>query len=240
VSIGGDLADARRLAGLTVTQVSQQTCIRETIIRGIERDDYAGCGGDFYVRGHIRAVARVVGADAGPLLREYDAARPPPQAEAAPIFRPDIQARLRERRRLNWSAVLGLALVIVLGFAAYHFVSARHATGGAGGATAGLHRALNHPRHGRPAPDPYAHEVVIQLAAIEDCWVEFTTPDGAELFQSYVVAGASKRWTFGHAVDMRLGNPSGVNLTVDGKNPVRHGTAQPITLTLGLHGKISS
>ena len=35
VSIGEDLADARRRAGLTVSQVSQQTRIRESIIRDI-------------------------------------------------------------------------------------------------------------------------------------------------------------------------------------------------------------
>ncbi len=73
MSIGEDLAEARRRAGLTVTQVSQHTCIRETIIRGIEHGDYCACGGDFYTRGHIRAIARVVGADPGPLIAEYDA-----------------------------------------------------------------------------------------------------------------------------------------------------------------------
>lgn len=38
---------------------------------------------------------------------------------------------------------------------------------------------------------PYAHEVVIRLTAIEDCWVEFTTP-GGYLFQSHVT-GARRR-----------------------------------------------
>jgi hypothetical protein len=51
VSIGEVLADARRQAGLTVSQVSQRTRIRETIIRDIERDEYSACGGDFYARG---------------------------------------------------------------------------------------------------------------------------------------------------------------------------------------------
>ena len=40
--------------------------------------------------------------------------------------------------------------------------------------------------------------------------------------------------------DMRLGDPGGIRLTVDGKNPLPLGTANPITLSLGLHGKISS
>jgi hypothetical protein len=79
VGIGGALAEARTEAGLTVTQVSERTRIRETIIRGIERDDYSACGGDYYARGHIRAIARVVGTDPVPLIEEYDAARMPPE-----------------------------------------------------------------------------------------------------------------------------------------------------------------
>jgi hypothetical protein len=73
MSIGETLAKARRDAGLTVTQVSQRTRIRETIIRRIEQDDYAPCGGDFYARGHVRSIARVVGTDPVPLIEEYDA-----------------------------------------------------------------------------------------------------------------------------------------------------------------------
>ena len=48
--IGETLAQARQQAGLTVAQVSARTRIRETIIRGIEDDDYSACGGDFYAR----------------------------------------------------------------------------------------------------------------------------------------------------------------------------------------------
>jgi helix-turn-helix protein len=72
VPIGETLAEARRQAGLSVAQVSQQTRIRQTIIRAIEDDDYAVCGGDFYARGHIRSVAKAVGADSEPLIQEYD------------------------------------------------------------------------------------------------------------------------------------------------------------------------
>jgi len=72
VPIGETLAQARQEAGLTQAQVSQQTRIRETIIRKIEDDDYSDCGGDFYARGHIRAIAKVVGADPEPLIQEYD------------------------------------------------------------------------------------------------------------------------------------------------------------------------
>ena len=73
MSIGATLAAARRRAGLTVGEVSQQTRVTEPIIAGIEHDDYAACGGDFYARGHIRAIARAVGEDPSPLIDEFDA-----------------------------------------------------------------------------------------------------------------------------------------------------------------------
>jgi hypothetical protein len=72
VPIGETLAQARHQAGLTVDQVSQRTRIRGTIIRKIEGDDYSECGGDFYARGHIRAIAKVIGTDPEPLIQEYD------------------------------------------------------------------------------------------------------------------------------------------------------------------------
>jgi len=248
VSIGEDLAQARRRAGLTLTQVSQQTCIRETIIRGIEQDDYRACGGDFYTRGHIRAIARVVGADPGPLIAAYDAAHRAAPGHGGGSAPPAGPVRIRERHRLNWAVVLGLVLVAALGGVAYHVLAAsRPAPAGHTAAEAGLHRASHRhaaapsaPAATTPAPAPYAPKIAIHLIAIQDCWVGFTTPTGGYLFQSYVVAGTSKRWIFRHPVNMRLGNPGGIRLTVDGKNPLPPGTANPVTLRLGLPGKISS
>src|SRR5260370_803459 len=98
VSSGDSLADARRRAGLTITEVRQQTRVRESIIRGIEQDDFSACGGDFYARGHIRSIAGVVGADPAPLISEYDAEHGPPGAmRAADVFQPSTPTKLRDR-----------------------------------------------------------------------------------------------------------------------------------------------
>ena len=251
MSIGEDLAQARCRAGLTVAQVSQRTRIRQTIIGAIERGEFAACGGDFYARGHIRAIARAVGADPGPLIAAYDAAhRAPPPVPAADLFGPARPVKIRQPGRVNWAVMLGLALVAALGLVVYHVITGpRHASAAPTAAGAGLHRAVyRHPRHAAPAPaaartpapDPYAHKVVIRLTAAGDCWVEFTTPAGGYLSQLIVAGGTSRRWTFRHAVEMRLGDPGDVRLTVDGTNPLPPGTADPITLSLGLDGKISS
>ena len=115
MSIGETLARARQDAGLSVTQISQQTRIRETVIRGIEHDDFTPCGGDFYARGHIRSVAAMVGADADLLIQEYDTAHGGTrQASAAETPGPDEPLRLPRRRRANGSAALGLVIAAVV------------------------------------------------------------------------------------------------------------------------------
>ena len=241
VSIGETLAEARDQAGLDVTYVSQRTRIREAIIRGIERDDYSACGGEFYARGHIRAIAHVVGADPEPLIREFDAARAPPAISAAEAFQPITPVTVHQRHWMGWATVLGLVLVVVLGFVAYRVLSgSRHAPVAlpVSRAHPGAH---GHAGHSQPNParslvqaaNPYAREVVIHLATSQGCSVEFTTPAGGYLSRYSIAPGATKTWTFRRAVDMTLGSPGGIRLTVNGKNSVPPGPAtQPVTLSL--------
>jgi cytoskeletal protein RodZ len=243
VSIGDALADARRQAGLTITQVSQRTCIRETIIRGIEHGDFSACGGDFYARGHIRSVARAVGADDEELIREYDAMHGAPQAiRAADVFEPATPIKIKERRRPNWSLAMVLVLAVIAGYGIYRVVDSTTAHAARTQASSGrLPQAhQTHPAAvpSTPAATPAAPavnpNVVISLTAIQDCWVEFTKPDGRFLVQAYVVGGSSKTWTFSRAVKMDIGNPGGIVLTVNGKK-LRHPgvVGQPVMLSLG-------
>jgi cytoskeletal protein RodZ len=250
VSIGDTLAEARRQAGLTVTQVSQRTCIRETIIRGIERGDYSACGGDFYARGHIRSVARAVGTDPEPLIREYDQTQGAPRAiSAADVFEPATPIKIRERPRPNWSVAMALALAAIVGFVVYHFVSSPAASPAASSSgsqhagttthkTAAKHRPK--PASSSPAPPTLANDVVIRLTATENCWVMLTTASGKQIYEGIVYAGTSMHWTEKQSVSLMLGNPGGVSLTVNGKRPAAANTTQPVTLTLGPGQKTTS
>jgi cytoskeletal protein RodZ len=235
VSVGDALAQARSQAGLTIAQVSQQTRIRETIIRGIERGDFSACGGDFYARGHIRSIARVVGLDPEELVREYDAIHGAPHAiSAADVFEPSTPIRLKERRSANWSVVLVIVLAVVLGYGAYRLVS--HGSPSRPVA-AGTHPKASTSPASTPSPaaaTQHSHRLVIRLTAIQDCWVEFTKPHGQLLFQTYVTGGSTRTWHFRHAVSMQIGNPGGIMLTVNGKDLGHPGTVgQPVTLNFG-------
>ena len=180
MSIGGVLANARRRAGLSVTQVSQRTRIGERIITGIEGDDYSACGGDFYARGHIRAIAAAVGADPEPLIGEYDAARLGPRALTDEVTEPIAVLRVpqqprpspvpptgmhprhplaesgtpverRQRRRRRPSWTVALGVALVAGLGFAGYLLASPGSGSA--PSAGAHPATaSQPSHAAAAP----------------------------------------------------------------------------------------
>jgi len=158
VRVGEALAEARGRAGLTVAEVSQRTRIREAIITGIEGDDYSVCGGDFYARGDIRSIAKAVGADPEPLICEYDAAHRALDALSAEsldeLLTPDQTPR---RRRLNWTTVLGLALVAAFGFVGYTFLAGSPHNPSASPAAA--KHAVTHAGRSSASPGPKPSQV---------------------------------------------------------------------------------
>jgi cytoskeletal protein RodZ len=225
VSIGDTLAEARRQRGLTITQVSQQTRIRETLIRGIEQGDFSSCGGDFYARGHIRSIAAVVGVDPVPLIREYDEEHGPPGGmRAAEIFEPATPIKIHEPRPFGLGKVLVVALLAVIGFAAYYLVST-HGTHSPASQAANLRPVV------KPKPKPTVTPAVrpttvtntgppvavIRLTATQDCWVGLTSAAGQQLYQGIIPAGQSMTWREQNPVSMVVGNPPGISLTVNGK-----------------------
>jgi Helix-turn-helix domain len=129
VPIGDTLAGARQRAGLTVAQVSEQTCIREAVIKGIEGGDYSACGGDFYARANIRSIARVVGADSGPLIAEYDALHRARGALSAVSLQELLATSVpaAARRRADLSTVGGL---VASGYATMRRWAGSHAARG--------------------------------------------------------------------------------------------------------------
>jgi cytoskeletal protein RodZ len=233
VSIGETLTDARRQAGLTITQVSRETRIRESIIRDIEQGDFSACGGDFYARGHIRSIAGVVGTDPVPLISEYDAEHGQVGGiRAADIFEPSTPIKIRERRSPSLAMIVAVVLLAIIGLGAYRLAS--HHGGASAAAAPPTHRATARTTpmvHPSPSPRPTSSDVVIHLTAKEDCWVLLTnSSSGSQIYMGVVPAGSEMTWTEKQAVNVRLGNPGGVVLTVNGQRQNPNGTT-PVTLS---------
>jgi cytoskeletal protein RodZ len=243
VSVGDALAAARRQAGLTITQVSQRTCIRETIVRGIERGDYSACGGDFYARGHVRSIARAVGLDPDQMVRAYDASEaPPPPMTAADVFQPVKPVKLKERRRPNWTLVLLAGLVVVAGIVGFRYFSRSSPQSSAKQASSSVHHTshspAHSPAHGTKTPtvstssraaSPAATQVQIMIVAKpgQVTWAELTAENGTMLFQGDIGTSArlpQQTETAVNGMTVQLGTPGGAEVYLNGK-------LQPVTAT---------
>ncbi|TDC73973.1 RodZ domain-containing protein, partial [Actinomadura sp. 7K507] len=228
MSIGETLAEERQRAGLSVTQVSLQTRIRETVIRGMEADDFSFCGGNFYARGHIRSVSRVIGIDPEPLVAEFDAAHggAPQPVSAVSAFEPEQPVAFRERRAPNWSAAMALALAFVVIYGVVQVIG--HDGGGERRTAQQVAGTPASPSSApaTPAPpkksDPVAAaprtEVQVQVEAKRTTWLAARDDKGKTLFNGMLRKGDVKDWKADRKIRLVIGVGGSVDLTVNGKD----------------------
>jgi len=132
--IGPQLAAARNRIGLGIDQLAERTRIRPHVIESIEVDDFGPCGGDFYARGHLRTLARVLGLDAAPLLAEYDERYADAPVDPRAVFEAELASTgsARSLRRVNggpnWSVLVAAVMVIVLIWSIARLVTAGDST----------------------------------------------------------------------------------------------------------------
>jgi hypothetical protein len=117
--IGPELAAARTRLGLTVDQLAERTRIRPHVIEAVEVDDFEPCGGDFYARGHLRTLARVLGVDVTPLLASYDERYAHAPINPRRVFEAELATGAHgsirgTRGGPNWSVLVAVVMALVL------------------------------------------------------------------------------------------------------------------------------
>ncbi|MGH3445528.1 MAG: helix-turn-helix domain-containing protein, partial [Nocardioidaceae bacterium] len=117
--IGPQLAAARTRVGLSVDELAERTRIRPHVIEAVEVDDFAPCGGDFYARGHLRTLARVLGQDPGPLLEKFDNRYASAPVNARRVFEAELATGTTGGMRRTvggpqWGLLVGAVLVVAL------------------------------------------------------------------------------------------------------------------------------
>ena len=117
--IGPELTAARTRLGLSVDDLAERTRIRPHVIESIEVDDFAPCGGDFYARGHLRTLARILGKDPEPLLAAFEERYATAPVNARRIFEAELATGMTGSMRStvggpNWSLLVGVVLALVL------------------------------------------------------------------------------------------------------------------------------
>lgn len=117
--IGPQLATARRRLGLTVADLAGRTRVRAHVIEAVEVDDFGPCGGDFYARGHLRTLARVLGLDGTELVATYDELYARTPVSPREVFQAELATGSTSSLRTsrggpNWSVLVAALMAIVL------------------------------------------------------------------------------------------------------------------------------
>ncbi len=125
--IGPQLVAARERLRLSIDQLADRTRIRPHVIEAIEIDDFVPCGGDFYARGHLRTLARVLGVDVAPLLATYDDTYADAPIDPRRIFEAELATGrggpIRGTRGgPNWSVIVAAVMTVVLAWSVARLV----------------------------------------------------------------------------------------------------------------------
>lgn len=117
--IGPQLRAARERLRLSIDQLAERTRIRPHVIEALEIDDFLPCGGDFYARGHLRTLARVLGLEAAPLLETYAERYADAPVDPRRVFEAELATGRRSplkgtRGGPNWSVLVAAVMAFVL------------------------------------------------------------------------------------------------------------------------------
>jgi len=122
--IGTKILHAREMLDMSIDELSQRTRIRPHVLEAIEADDFGPCGGDFYARGHLTAISRILGLTLDPLLKVYDERYAQAPINARRVFEAELSSGLSGGMRATlggprWSLLIGsvLSLTMIWGLA---------------------------------------------------------------------------------------------------------------------------
>lgn len=137
LGIGSTLRDARRRSGSSLSDAAESTKVRESYLAALEQEEFAGLGGDVYVKGFISSYARYLSLDPEPLLERYRESLRSDDPVRTPVRQPmrDLPGASDGRQIPAGAAVL---LVLVLLVVATVLVVTLTGGGDGGGAAAAL------------------------------------------------------------------------------------------------------
>jgi cytoskeletal protein RodZ len=257
MTAGQTVAAARVAAGLTVAQVADATRIRATLVTAIENDDFRLCGGDVYARGHLKSIATAIGVDPAAVVAAFDRQRGTEHPVSAPVEPVASSTRAttasggslgalagplgvsvesgRRNGGANWTAVMALALVAVLGVATVTALANRGSSTpvASPSSSPSVTPSTSESPTDTPTEQPTAQptesptDTVAQAEGVnvvmtitgKASWVRVTGGTaGKTLYEGTLTEGDSKTFKDDTLVKLLLGNAGAVSLVVNGRD----------------------
>jgi cytoskeleton protein RodZ len=236
-SIGPLLAAARFRQRLSVDELGERTRIRPHVIEAIENDDFAPCGGDFYARGHLRSLCRVLGVESEPILEAFDRRYSHAPIGARTVFEAELATGPRPTfrsigRPANWIALLVVAMVLAIVWAVAMFLTSDDDSGAK--EQSALSNASAPPDDQRAdLGGPAVNELTLRGVG-ESTRVTVKDADSERVWRGRLRAGESQDVSVAGPVTVIADDGGAVRLRLNGDGKGRLGDAgEPARLTVG-------
>ena len=227
MSLGSSITQARKSAGLSIEDLSASTNIRTALLKEIESNNFANCGGETYARGHIRNIAMKLGVD--PLI--YIAAFEDEQMHTDRSMKEllvenSVMRQPEEARKVSWKVlatisvsslfIAGLAQIIISNTATVEIPEPIASITATESATPSPEATEATPTEQATVSTGEGVELVISATRAKS-WLFVSDATGRTLFSGQMSRGSSKTFRTDVSLNVKIGNAGGVDLTVNGK-----------------------
>ena len=227
MSLGSSITQARKSAGLSIEDLSASTNIRTALLKEIESDNFANCGGETYARGHIRNIAMKLGVD--PLI--YIAAFEDEQMHTDRSMKEllvenSVMRQPEEARKVSWKVlatisvsslfIAGLAQIIISNTATVEIPEPIASITATESATPSPEASEATPTEQATVSTGEGVELVVSASRAKS-WLFVSDATGRTLFSGQMSRGSSKTFRTDVSLNVKIGNAGGVDLTVNGK-----------------------
>ena len=226
MSLGSMITQARKSAGLSIDDLSATTNIRSALLREIESDNFANCGGETYARGHIRNIANKVGIDPQIFIAAFeDEQMQTDRSMRDLLVENNVMREPQETRKVSWKVLATISLSSLVLVGVVQIIVSN---------TTSLDipdpiETVSPTPSESPAPsvDPTPVSqpsvstgtgVELIISATRDkSWLFVSDGSGRTLFSGQIARGVTKTFTTDVSLNVKIGNAGGVDLTVNGK-----------------------
>lgn len=225
MSLGALIAKSRTDARLTVEELSKLTNIPTTLLREMENNNFAKCGGETYARGHLRNIATKVGIDERIFLDLFESEVTAPSKPIRDLLNENnVTMPYQEPKRISWKILAAGSAAALILFAAAQIFFLSSENGAELEVITTASATPSEPATESAAPSPAASPEITEGVKVElvasrgTTWLYATSGDGEVLFSGQIRKGNSKIFIQSEQVNLRIGNAGGVDISVNGEN----------------------
>jgi cytoskeleton protein RodZ len=224
MTLGSMISKARIDARLSIEDLSSSTNIRVALLRDIEANNFANCGGDTYARGHIRNIAQRLGIDPQFFLSVYEEEQMQiDRSMQEMLVETSAMKQPEEVRKVSWKAlatisvgslcIAGLVQIIVSNTSTPS-IPAPVVTASATPSESAT--PIVAPSEEATVSTGTGVEVVITASRAKS-WLFVSDASGRTLFSGQISTGTTKTFSSESQLNFKIGNAGGVDLVVNGK-----------------------